>query len=150
MLNEDILWEILLLMQGHTASWEVRIVGMTTHNEIKNGYIVEKLKASLILKFSKSDIEDTVYFMKKRGYLKIHGQGIVFPELAYSMTDKAKSVFDKRVLPPEEREAFKESLLKIEPKIYWVRLNFCALKKLFAKWWNKYREGIYRKLRVRS
>ena len=87
--SEDILWDVLKLMRGHTFHWDVTVGGNTNHSEIENGRAVSYLKSQLILKYFPSDIEDTIYFMKYRNYLMVHGQGMIMPEIAYSMTEKA-------------------------------------------------------------
>ena len=135
--SEDVLWEILGLMRNHTTGWTSNIVGHEQHTEIKNGYAVSRLKAVLVLKFLPGDIEDTIYFMKHREYLITHGQGIIMPELVYSLTDKAISVCDSQTLPDDEKEAFKESLWKIEPKFYGIGPNLKAWKKKIFEWKKK-------------
>lgn len=131
--SEDILWEILKLMRGHTAGWTITIMDKPNHHEVENGYSVSQLKAHLVLKYLPSDIEDTIYFMKHREYLTEHGQGIMMPEIAYSLSEKAISVFDQKKLPSDEKAAFKESLWKIEPKFYGIGPNLKAWKKIFKR-----------------
>lgn len=128
--SEKVLWEILSLMHENTAGWTITVADKPKHHEVENSYAVSHLKSQLLLKFLPSDIEDTIYFMKHREYIIIHGQGLIIPEIAYSMTEKAISVFNNKELPEEEKEAFKESLWNIEPKVYGMGPNLSAWKKL--------------------
>ena len=116
--NEEALWEILTLLKGHDSGWTTSSAGQDQHTKIENGYPVGGLKGRLVLKFLPVDIEDTIYFMKHRDYLVIHGQGMIMPEAVYSLTEKAISVLETKQLPKVEKEAFRESLWNIEPKLY--------------------------------
>lgn len=71
--------------------------------------------------------------MKHRGYLLIHGQGMIAPEMIYSLSDKAVDVFESETLPEEEEEAFQEALWDIKPKLYGVGPNLREWKKRWQK-----------------
>ena len=131
--SENILWDILNLMRGQTFHWDVSVGNNTNHNKVENCRGISYIKSQLVLKYLPPDIEDTIYFMKYRNYLIVHGQGMIMPELAYSMTEKAITVFDEKEIPIDEKEAFKESLWNIEPKLYGIGPNITAWKKLMKK-----------------
>ncbi len=124
-------------MRGHTAGWSFTSLGETQNHKLENAYSINQLKTKLVLRYLPSDIEDTFYFMEHRGYLLIHGQGMINPKIAYTMTEKAITVFDQQKLPEDEREAFKESLWNIEPKFYGVGPNLSAWKELIKRWRKK-------------
>jgi hypothetical protein len=134
--NEDALWDILELLHGNDSGWTAEIAGREHRTDIENGYAVTSLKSRLVLKYLPSDIEDTIYFMKSRDYLIVHGQGMIMPEAVYSLSEKAISVYMSRELPEEERQAFKNKLWNIEPKLYGVGPNIKGWK----KWWSKLRK----------
>ena len=100
---------------------------------IENAIVAGLLKGELVLKHRPEDIEDTIYFMKHRRYLKTHGYGIAAPELAYGLTDKALEVVQSQKLPDEEEKAFQESLWDINPKVYGFGLNMREWIRRFKK-----------------
>ena len=129
--SEDILWEILNIMYEHKSGWTSEGQGKVHKTEIDNAHTIKDLKGKLVLKFIPQDIEDTIYFMKHRNYIGIHGHGTF--EFVYSLTDKAIEVYKKQLLPEDEREAFKSSLWTIEPKIYGMGPNIKGWKKEWKK-----------------
>ncbi len=133
--NEDALWEILNLMYENMSGWTSDIGGRKKRTDIENGFGVSPLKGRLVLNFLPQDIEDTLYFMKHRDYLMTHGQGMIMPEAVYSLTDKGISVYRSKSLPEEEKEAFKEALWNLEPKLYGIGPNL----KGWMKKWNQWR-----------
>jgi hypothetical protein len=86
------------------------------------------------LKYRPEDIEDTIYFMKHRGYLETHGYGFA-PEMVYSLTEKALDVAQSQKLPEEEEKAFQESLWDINPKIHGMGPNW-------REGWRRLKKGI--------
>ena len=134
--KEDVLWDILTYLNGNTAHWTITLLDKPQNHEQKNGMGVANLKSELVLKHLPTDIEDTIYFMKHRNYLRTHGQGMVMPELVYSLTEKGVEVAKAKELPEEEKVAFKESLWKIEPNFYGVGPSIPAWKKMFKKLFN--------------
>lgn len=122
--KEEILWDILRLMHGHAASWTSTFGEKepVTHT-YKNSYGITQLKGKLILKYLPDDIEDTIYFMWNREYLQKHGQGMLNPNILYSLQDKALSVIEQNKLPKEEEIAFRESLWEIKPKLWGMGIN---------------------------
>lgn len=143
-LNEDVLWIVLELMHNRSDTWTLRILtdpdspfeSTTTED---HSMTVANLKKTLVLQYRPADIDDTVRFLKTRGYLLPHGYGIAAPEMAYSLSPKAINVLDRRTLPYDEQRAFDERILEAEkPEIYGIRLNLPELWKR-AKAWRKRR-----------
>ena len=99
---------------------------------IEHAFSVGELKGELVLKFIPADIEDTIYFLKHRGYLEHHGYGFA-PEMVYSLTDKAVEVFEQHQLPEEEQKAFKEALWDIKPNWYGMGPNLPEIMKRVKK-----------------
>lgn len=130
--SEEILWDILEIMTRRVSSWESKFGDSVSRSKVEIECGVHQLKAELVLKYLPADIEDTVYFMKYRGYLSTQGVGVM-REISYSLTEKALAVYDEHVLPVEEAHAFKESLWKIEPEYYGIGPNLKAWKKWFLR-----------------
>lgn len=128
--NEDSLWEILILLYRYKSGWMSKIGEQIQSTDFENGPRVSALKSKLVLNFLPEDIEETIYFMKHRKYLNVHGQGTIMPEAVYSLTEKAISVYENKKRPEEEIRAFKESLWNIEPKLYAMGPNIKGWKKL--------------------
>lgn len=136
--QEQALWDAIDLMLGRTSGWTTTSLGKEpVETTIENGIGVNQLKAALVLKYKPEDIEDTVYFMKYRGYLVVHGAGVFNPEYVYSLSDKALEVASKGELPQEEQKAFNEALWSISPSMWGIRPNIPELmrrsKKLLSK-----------------
>ncbi len=122
--NEKVLWEILSLMHSNTTGWTNKISGQEpVENKIENGFGIHALKGRLVLKYRPDDIEDTIYFMWHRNYLAKHGQGMINPDIAYSLSEKALEVIKQGKLPEDEEHAFKESLWDIKPKLWGMGPN---------------------------
>lgn len=123
--NEKVLWDILNLLDCKKMIMAKTIKGQEPkESAVENAFAVGKLKGELVLKHRPEDIEDTIYFMKHRGYLETHGYGLIAPEMVYSLTEKALDVAQSRKLPEEEEKAFQESLWDINPKIYGMGSNW--------------------------
>lgn len=136
--NEKVLWDILNQLNGKKMVMVQTIAGQEPkESTVENAFAVGKLKGELVLKYRPEDIEDTIYFMKYRGYLENHGYGLMAPEMVYSLTEKALEVARSQKLPEEEEKAFQESLWDINPKIYGMgpnwREGWRRLKKRISK-----------------
>ena len=132
--NEKVLWDILNRLNGNNWTMATTIVGQEpTESVVENAFAVGTLKGALVLKYRPEDIEDTIYFMKHRGYLEIHGYGLMAPEMVYSLTEKALDVARSQKLPEEEEKAFQESLWDINPKFYGMGPNWREVWKRFKK-----------------
>lgn len=120
--NERIVWDILNRLDGHTINMSTSF-GSEETKPVHNAYGVGQLKGQLVLRYKPDDIEDTIYFMKHRGYLIGHGFSMM-PEMVFSLTEKALEVARSEKLPSEEEKAFEEHLWDFSnPKIYGVGFN---------------------------
>ena len=126
--NEKVLWEILELLCGKTTQMAKGYQNREETVEIENAYPVEQLKGVLVLRYPPQDIDDTIYFMKYRGYIKNHGYGLMLPEVVYSLSEKALEANSTRVLPEDEEQAFREALWDVgTPKLYGMGFNLGEL-----------------------
>jgi hypothetical protein len=132
--NEQILWDVLGLLFGHSVEWTTQTAGNEPNSHtIENAFAAATLKGELVLRYIPADIEDTIYFLKYREYLVVHGHGLMLPEYVYSLTEKAIEVHVNRQLPEEEEKAFQESLWEIKPRVYGIGPNLPE----FLKRWRK-------------
>ena len=136
--KKEIVWDVLKLLNGNSIIRSTEIKGQPpTETTVENAYIIAKLKGELVLKYLPNDIQDTIYFLKNRSYLLIHGQGLIAPELLFSLSDKALQVIRDNKLPDEEEKAFEEGLWNFEPNFYGVGPNVSEgwkrIKKIFGK-----------------
>jgi len=143
-LNEDVLWTVLELMHDNSASWTIQILidppfESTTTKD--HSITVTNLRAKLVLQYSQADINETVRFLKARGYLLTHGYGSAAPEMAYSLSPQAINVLDRRTLPEEEQRAFNKKILEAEkPGVYGIRLNLPELWRRVKAWRGRRRD----------
>jgi len=137
--NEKTLWEILNLLKGKQIAVAKQFNTPEDKQILENAAKTRDLKGDLVLRNAPQDIEDTIYFMKHRGYLDNFGYGILLPEVVVFLTDKALGVMREGKLPEDEEKAFQQALWDIsKPKVYGMGFNFGELwrrtKKRFKKW----------------
>lgn len=114
-ISEHLCWEVFGKIQGKTAS-----IGNSTGFE--NTISTYELERDLVLRFSKQEIEDSLYFLEKRGYLLRHGF-LGYPRMAYQLSDAAINVINENRFSDDEQEAFKESLFEVN-KPGWLGMKF--------------------------
>ncbi len=105
--SEEICWEAL--RKAHGASVSSDWLKGEGHREppIKNAIPICVLESDLALSHKKADIEDSLYFLEKRGYLVLHGsRGLT--RTAYSLSDAAIRVLEMGLFPEEEQQALSE------------------------------------------
>ena len=124
-INEKLCWAVLHRLHGHVATMRQTTVGFPDQeHEVENGASIGKLESELVLKFSKSAIEDSLYFLEKRDYLIVHGYGMMSPRMVYSLTQKALDAIRSGTFTDEEQQAFEESLLDIsKPGMAGMKVN---------------------------
>ncbi|MCH9694280.1 MAG: hypothetical protein K0U72_07200 [Gammaproteobacteria bacterium] len=76
-------------------------------HEFEDAHNIHQLKGALVLKYQPDDIEDTIYFMRYRGYFMVHGQGAIAKEIVFSSSEKACEIADLRSLPDEEENGLR-------------------------------------------
>ena len=137
--SEKVFWHVLTRMQNQSVTMSQTMLDKPPQeSHIENASGIGDLEAELVLKFEKSEIEDTLYFLEKRGYLLVHGYGMVSPRMAYSLTDKALGVLESKVLPAEEIEAFDTAILDVsKPGIWGMKLD---VKSAWKKSKRKYQQ----------
>jgi DNA-binding PadR family transcriptional regulator len=85
------------------------------------------LEKELVLRYNKAQIEDSLYFLEKRGYLNKHGF-VNFTLVAYELTPQAIDVLEKGEFTEEEQRAFEEALFDIkQPGWFGMKFNLGEL-----------------------
>lgn len=81
------------------------------------------LERQLVLRYTRSQIEDSLYFLEKRGYIVKHGySGLT--RVAFQLTDDALRVLRGGSFSREEQEAFREALVDVkQPGMWGVKIN---------------------------
>jgi hypothetical protein len=101
---------------------------------IQNAIPLFVIERDLVLRHKRNEIEDSLYFLEKRGYLWRHGfQG--FTRVAFQLSDSAVEVLKAGSFSSEEQQAFRESLLDIKQAGLWgMKFNVAEAWRRFQKW----------------
>lgn len=101
---------------------------------LQNAIPLFVLERDLVLRHRRSQIEDSLYFLEKRGYLCRHGfQGLT--RVAFQLSDSALEVLKKGSFAPEEQQAFREALLDVkQPGLWGLKFNLGEAWRRFQKW----------------
>jgi DNA-binding PadR family transcriptional regulator len=134
-ISEDLCWKALGLAHNQKVlkSW---IKGNESEQgNIENAIPLFALEKELVMKYTKSQIEDSLYFLEKRQYFIVHGfKGLT--RVVYQLSDAGLNVLDRGSFLPEEQTAFSEALFDIkQPGWFGLKFNlgelFRRIKKLF-------------------
>jgi hypothetical protein len=100
---------------------------------LENAVPLAVLEYELVLSHTKSEIEDTLYFLEKRGYLIRHGfQGLT--RVAFQLSARALSVLQGGAFTIEEQAAFREGLVDVRRPEFWgVKVNLGEIFRRFRK-----------------
>ena len=69
-ISEKLCWDVLKRIKGNSATFNK---GQENSHAIDNAIPSYNLEKELVLHYTKSQIEDSLYFLEKRGYLAKHG-----------------------------------------------------------------------------
>ena len=133
-ISEKLCWEVLKSCKGESvlSSW-LKGEG-SADPDIKNALPLFMIERELVLRHSKQQIEDSLYFLEKRGYLIRHGyQGLT--RVVFQLTDSALAVLEKGAFSEEEQQAFREALLDVRtPGIWGLKFNVGEAWRRLKKW----------------
>ena len=118
-ISEKICWRVLESAKGRSVSIDWSSPSKKLQGPlIENATCIAELKKELMLHYCKQDIEDSIYFLEKRGYLDV-------PRMAFSLTEKAVRALEAGSFSKEEEKAFSEVLIHlIKPR--WMGVKFYA------------------------
>lgn len=125
--SEKICWEVLNQARGKSVryGWIEPGEEKPKGPPIKNAISIGELEKKLVLRYGKQEIEDSLYFLEKRGYLGIHGLGIAVPRMVYSLSEIAIEALERGSFLEEEEKAFSEALFDLK-KPGWLGLKINA------------------------
>ena len=123
--SEKVFWYVLERLKDRNVTMSQKLLDKPANeSHLEHAAGIGDLESELVLKFEKSEIEDTLYFLEKRGYLMLHGYGLVSPRMAYTLTEKALQILESKQLPKEELEAFDTEILDVsKPSIWGMKLD---------------------------
>jgi len=129
-ISEDLCWKALDLAHSQRVMNSWFKGNESEQGSIDNAIPLFVLEKELVLKYSKSQIEDSLYFLEKRGYFVVHGfRGLT--RVVYQLSDTGLDVLTKGSFLPEEQTAFSEALFDIKQP-GWLGLKF-NLGELFRR-----------------
>ena len=129
-ISEKVCWDVLNKIKGRSATFNR---GQANSHTIENAMPLYDIERDLVLRHSKSEIEDSLYFLEKRGYLIKHGF-VNFTLVAYELSEQALKVLTDNKFTDEEQQTFKEALFDVKnPGWFGMKFNlgeaFRRLKK---------------------
>ena len=101
--SKEICWEALTKAHGESVSADW-LPGLRDGESIRNAIPINVLEGNLVLHHKKIDVEDSLQFLEKRGYLVLHGSRDI-TRSAYSLSDVAISALEMGSFPERERQA---------------------------------------------
>jgi hypothetical protein len=117
-ISEKLCWEVLKSCKGQSLSAKWLKGEHSTDPPLKNCLLLFMLERDLVLQHTKQEIEDSLYFLEKRGYLYRHGfQG--FTRVVFQLSDSALAVLRSGSFSEEEQQAFRDTLLDIRHPGLW-------------------------------
>ncbi|MCP4413068.1 MAG: hypothetical protein GY808_10965 [Gammaproteobacteria bacterium] len=122
-IREDLCWKILKRISGESV-FEKWLKGGDSDDEsvIENAIPLFALEKELVLNYVKSEIEDSLYFLEKRGYIIKRGfNGLT--RVVYTLSNSAIRALEIEKFTDEEQEAFKEALFNAKQP-GWLGLKF--------------------------
>jgi hypothetical protein len=116
--SEKLCWEVLTSCKGQSVSAEWLKGDHATEPPLANALPLFVLERDLVLRHTKQQIEDSLYFLEKRGYLLRHGfHGLT--RVAFQLSEVALSVLEADSFSEEEQRAFREALFDAKQPGLW-------------------------------
>jgi len=136
-ISEKLCWEVLKSCKGErvSAKW---LKGEDSNDPpLENSLPQFVLERDLVLRHAKQQIEDSLYFLEKRGYLHRHGfQGLT--RVVFQLSESALAVLETGSFSEEEQQAFRESLLDVRhPGLWGLKFNLAEAWRRMNKWRTK-------------
>lgn len=132
-ISEELCWAVLRMVKDRVVSRSWLKGSETNEPDLQHAIPLHELEYELVLRHTKSQIEDSIYFLQKRGYLAQHG----FPGLirvAYQLTQRALGALDAMQFSDEEQTAFQEALLDMKkPGWLGMKINLGEAWRRMAK-----------------
>ncbi len=122
-ISEKLCWEVLKSCKGVSVLSTWYKGKGSTDPDLTNALPMFVIERDLVLRHSKQQIEDSLYFLEKRGYLLRHGyQGLT--RVVFQLSDSALAVLESGSFSEEEQQAFREALLDVAtPGLWGLKFN---------------------------
>lgn len=126
-------WEVLESMLGQSVSSTWLKGQHSAEPALQNALPLVELERNLELRHTRVQIEDSLYFLEKRGYIIRHGfQGLT--RVAFQLSDSALAVLRNEAFSDEEQTAFREALLDVkQPGLWGMKFNLGEALRRFRK-----------------
>ena len=135
-ISENLCWEILKAAEGQTVSSTWFKGHESDEPPLLHSVPQFALERQLVLKNKKGEIEDSLYFLEKRGYLIKHGfQGLT--RVVFQLSDSGIAVLKSGRFTVEEQQAFQETLLDLrQPGMWGMKINIGEIFRRVKKWFS--------------
>ena len=132
-ISEKLCWEVLRSAEGQSVSSTWLKGEHSKDPPLQNAIPLFVLERDLVLRHTRNQIEDSLYFLEKRGYLIRHGfQGLT--RVAFQLSETALAAIRHGTFTDEEQEAFREALLDLKyPGLWGMKLNLGEAWRRFRK-----------------
>lgn len=122
-ISEKLCWEVLKSCKGVSVLSTWYKGEGSTAPDLTNALPMFVIERDLVLRHSKQQIEDSLYFLEKRGYLLRHGyQGLT--RVVFQLSSSALAVLESGSFSEEEQQAFREALLDVRtPGLWGLKFN---------------------------
>ena len=133
-ISEKLCWEVLKSCKGVSVLSTWYKGEGSTDPDLTNAQPLFEIERDLVLRHSKQQIEDSLYFLEKRGYLLKHGfQGLT--RVVYQLSNSALIVLESGSFSEEEQQAFREALLDVRtPGLWGLKFNVGEVWWRLKKW----------------
>ena len=117
-ISEDVCWRILRLAEGKSVASTWLKGEHSTEPPLQNAIPLFVIERDLVLRHTRTQIEDSLYFLEKRGYLVRHGfYGLT--RVAFQMSEQAAAALKAEAFSAEEQGAFREALVDLKHASLW-------------------------------
>lgn len=132
-ISEKLCWEVLKLANGNKVPRAWLKGSESDEPPIENAIPLAAIEYNLVLDYQKKEIEDSLYFLQKRGYLIQHGH-IGLTKVAMQLSDNALKAIETGHFKKEEEKAFKEALFDLKnPGWLGMKFNLGEVWRRFKK-----------------
>ena len=133
-LSESLCWQVLKSCRGQVVSSKWLKGSDTADPNLENSLPLFVIERDLVLRHARQQIEDSLYFLEKRGYLIRHGfHGLT--RVVYQLSEDALKILESGKFLPEEEQAFRESLLDVrQPGMWGLKFNLGEAWRRLKKW----------------
>jgi hypothetical protein len=133
-LSETLCWEVLRSCKAQVVSTRWLKGDHANEPDLVNCLPQFVIERDLVLRHGRQQIEDSMHFLEKRGYLLRHGfQGLT--RVAFQLSDDALKALEGGNFLPEEQRAFREALVDLRQPGFWgMKVNLGEAWRRLKKW----------------